>query len=108
MERRELILGIVDAERRAKQITSEAIAQRKGLDGDLKQAIETMRERYFTRAQARIDKVRLTETEAAGEQIKSLDEKRAQMLDKIESSYEKSGESWVDTIFSLVIGRTEI
>lgn len=108
MERSDLIFNIVDAERRAKLITNEAIAKRKGLDEEIEQAVRSMRDNYMERAEARIEKVRRTENDAAREQIEMLDERRKSALSRIDSSFEKNGEAWVDTIFSHVIGRTQL
>ena len=104
MDYAEMVSQIMAAEQGAKVLAEESRARRQQLQAGLDEEISAMRESYLARARKRLGQVQQSEEAAAEEALDRLDRKLGQTMRAVEASYEKNKESWVDTLFSLIVG----
>lgn len=104
MEYMELLNKIIEAERVAQQIASEAKAERDNLPNDLRVQREELHTSYLSRAEHRVQTVRDQEKAMADQQIEQLDASLASDLKKIESYFAERHDDMVDGLFKLVVG----
>lgn len=105
MEHISLINRIIEAEQRAQEIFNAARSKHQNLQADLKGATEDIQKGYRERASRRIEEVRRQEDKHAVECIAELDERFARDLSAMEGTFATHRADWVNTLFSLIVGR---
>lgn len=104
MEYMELLNKIIEAERTAQQIASEAKALRDNLPNDLRTKREELHASYLGRAEHRVQAVRDQEAALAEQQIKQLDKALAHDLQQVEAYFSDHHDEMVTRLFALVVG----
>jgi len=104
MEYMELLNRIIEAERTAQRIASEAKTQRDNLPNDLRAGWTETHEAYHARAERRVQIVREQEDAMAAEQIEQLDAGQREELRKLEAYFGAHREEMSEKLFRLVIG----
>ncbi|MCL2084853.1 MAG: hypothetical protein FWH06_06330 [Oscillospiraceae bacterium] len=102
MEHIELLSRIVDAERRARQMSEDALKRREEIQSELAQKTAGLRESYFARADARLEKVRKREEALAAERISELDRVFDGDMEAIETAFARNREAWADKLFKMI------
>ena len=104
MDYAELVNQILTAERGAKAMAEEAQERRQQLQKSLDREIDAMRQDYMARANHRLEEVRETEATASESAMQTMDQRLSHTMQRMEASYEKNKERWVDTLFTMIVG----
>lgn len=101
----ELINKIIEAEQNARKLAEEAYEKRDTMRSELGTSTEDLRREYFSRAEARIQKVREQNKVIIGEQVAVLDETFTHDLERIEMAFKENQDEWANKLFGVIIGR---
>ena len=99
MEDSALIDRILEAERAARLIADGAQEELEGLDSRLEAEGRQIREGLMSRAQERLDKLRLKELHKKERAIAAQQTRLAEASARMERAYVRYGDNWVDTLF---------
>ena len=104
MDYAEMVSQIMAAEQGYKTLIEESRAQQQKMREGLERELSDMREQYLARARQRLEEVQQTESAAAEDAVKELDEKLSRTMRMVEGAYEKNRDRWVDTLFTMIVG----
>lgn len=104
MEYMDMVSKIIAAEHAATELVEEGKTRAETLRDGLDSARSDMRERYLERARHRLELVRETEERAATESVARLDTRLHDAMAEVEAAYHKNKDSWVDTLFTMIVG----
>ncbi|MEG1857657.1 MAG: hypothetical protein RR216_02880, partial [Pseudoflavonifractor sp.] len=102
----ELVNQIIAAEHSAQSIAHEVKERERSLDKDLARENDEMRSAYFARAKRRIEAVEQAENAAAEADIAAWDTRLDAAMSKVESSFDRGRDQWVDTLVGMIVGGT--
>ena len=98
MRHSDMINSIVETERRARDITAQAQAQRELLDRQVEEATEEMRQRFHQQAQQRIAQAKREEEEQQKRSMQELEERRKGQVNH---------SVWAQALFDRIVGGEE-
>ena len=101
------INSIVETERRARDITAQAQAQRELLDRQVEEATEEMRQRFHQQAQQRIAQAKREEEEQQKRSMQELEERLRAALDDLERKGQVNHSVWAQALFDRIVGGEE-
>ncbi len=101
----DMISKIVDMDKKARDITDEAIKSKIDYEQQIIITKEKIKNDYLERAKKRIEINRQTARKKADERLKLLKEKNEAIIQKLERAYSENGDEWVDGIVSRVVGQ---
>lgn len=107
MERKDILHQIVETEKRAQAILSEANQRREQLSEYIEEKKTRLRETYEARAAEEIDSAEASEVSAADAGIAELDRNLEAELSKIKKAFEENHEVWAEKLFCLAVGKTD-
>lgn len=100
----DMLKQIIEMDEKAKQITDAAQKQKIDTEKEISRTREDIRSRYLARARARVEKNRPLEQAAAEKTWQVKEHHYHALVEQLDQQYAQSGEKWVDTIVSNVIG----
>jgi len=103
MERKEILHRIVEAERQAKSLVSEAEARRDGFSRYLEEKTAELRREHLECAERRIAEFDLAARASSDGLIAELDLKTERDLNGIHSEFEANREVWAQDLFNTAI-----
>ena len=86
---------------------TQAKEKREHYEDDLKTEYEKMRDDYFKRANARIEKIRIKENEDADQAIAALEKEQEASTKISNDTASKKMDEWVEQLFNRIIKVTE-
>ena len=103
MDQTWLINRILEVERSARALSDEALERQAHMDEALAAEKAAILEKYMTQAKQRLEKLAQTEQEKMERTLRAQDERLAQANRKMEYTYSRYGDNWVDTMFHQVV-----
>ncbi len=100
----DVVKKMLELEKRAKDIVSEAEERKKHIDDEVENEIVAMRESYAVRADSRVEKVMQFEETAAEEKLAALRQATDATMAKIKKTYDANKEKWICELYKKVIG----
>ena len=107
MRHSDMINSSVETERRARDITAQAQAQRELLDRQVEEATEEMRQRFHQQAQQRIAQAKREEEEQQKRSMQELEERLRAALDDLERKGQVNHSVWAQALFDRIVGGEE-
>ena len=101
-ENQQLIQKIIDIDKEARRLMSEAADRRAGSAQAVQQKKQDVSDNFISMARKRVDVIRTTEMEHAAHQLEQGNERRQQTAQRMEEQYETNREAWVSAIVSRV------
>lgn len=103
MDHSSLINQILEVERSARALSDEALERQAHMDETLAAEKEKIMERYLTRAEERLQILERSEQEKKARSLAAQDARLAETGRKMERTYARYGDNWVDTMFHQVV-----
>ena len=103
MENLDIISKIIEAEQAAQKVADEAKHKHQDLSQKLEAEMAEMRDKFITRAQKRVETVRLQETETANEDIARIEAEAQKQTKAIESHYDANRDQWIEHLLRFLI-----
>ena len=103
MDHSTLINQILEIERSARALSDEALERQAHLDETLACEKARIMEQYMTRAKERLELLARSEQEKKTRSLCAQDARLAEANRKMERTYSRYGENWVDTMFHQVV-----
>lgn len=100
----DVVKKMLELEKRAKDIVSEAEERKKHIDEEVENEIIAMRGSYAERADNRVDKVMRFEEEMAEKKLAELRQSTDATMAKIKKTYDNNREKWICELYEKVIG----
>lgn len=100
----EIIKQIIEIDKKAQDMTDEAISMKQKAEHEIKNEIDTLREKYMQRAQRRIQVTSDTEQRFLDETLQSIKSKYDNKKSVLNDDYEKNHTIWAGEIYKRVIG----
>ncbi|MDR3178606.1 MAG: hypothetical protein LBT82_00920 [Oscillospiraceae bacterium] len=94
---------IIEIDKKAREALELVQKDRLNLEQEIVQLKKKIREKYFERAQKRLDKNKALEEEHANCIIKKIYKKRKDKIEKLDESYKKNCEIWVSKLCERVL-----
>lgn len=103
MDHSTLIDQILNVERTARALSDEALERQAHLDETLAQEQARIMESYMARATENLKKLEQNQQESKARALAAQDARLAEANRKMERTYARYGENWVDTLFHQVV-----
>ena len=103
MDHSTLIDRILEVERSARALSDEALERQANLDETLAAEKRAILEKYMARSKERLERLAQTEQEKKERTLAAQDARLAEANRKMEHSYSRYGDNWVDTLFHQVV-----
>lgn len=100
----DVVKKMLELEKRAKDIVSEAEERKKHIDEEVESEIIAMRGSYAERAADRVEKVMRFEEETAEKKLAELRQSTDATMAKIKKTYDNNREKWICELYKKVIG----
>lgn len=98
-----MIAQIVGMDQKAREMTARAQQSKLDSEKEISEKREELRTRYLSRARQRIEVNRITERAAADKVWETIQQKHAEISERLDTQYKENGEEWVGTIVSHVL-----
>ena len=103
MDHTTLIDKILEVERSARALSDEALERQANMGQTLAEEKNAILEKYMTRSKERLERLAQTEQEKKERTLAAQDARLAEANRKMEYTYARYGDNWVDTMFHQVV-----
>lgn len=103
MDHSTLINQILEVERTARALSDEALDRQAHMEETLTEEKAKIMEQYMTRAKERLDTLARSEQEKKARTLAAQDTRLAETNRKMEYTYSRYGDNWVNTLFHQVV-----
>lgn len=100
----DMISKIVEMDKKARDITAEAQKSKIDYEKQIILTKEKIKNDYLERAVKRVEINRQTAQEKADRELKIIQAKNAEIIEKLDKTYSEKGDKWVDEIVARVVG----
>ena len=100
---KDMIERIMEMDKTAREVTQIVQKEKITLEQEIKELKKNIRSEYLLRARTRIENNRVQEQKLADEKIEEIDKFGNEVLERLEKTYNKNKNIWVDTIVDHVI-----
>ncbi len=103
MEHTQLIDRILEVERTARALSDEALERQAHLEQSLAAEKADITRRYMARSKARLEDLEQREQSKKEQALSAMNTRLSDTRRKMELTYARYGENWVDTLFHQVV-----
>lgn len=107
MRHSDMINSIVETERRARDITARAQAQKELLDRQVEEETEEMRRRFHAEAERRIAQAKKEEEQQQKRSLQELEERLQAALEDLERKGQINHSVWAQALFDRIVSGGE-
>ena len=100
---KDMIERIMEMDKTAREVTQIVQKEKITLEQEIKELKKNIRSEYLLRARTRIENNRVQEQKLADEKIEEINKFGNKVLERLEKTYNKNKNIWVDTIVDHVI-----
>ncbi|HPJ21140.1 MAG TPA: hypothetical protein PLP30_06420 [Clostridia bacterium] len=101
---KEIIQNILDIENKANRIIDEGIKEKQQLIDEMNADLEKMRNDINAMVETKLNQLDKAEKAEASASIDRINKTAAKRLEAMDSYYQENRDSWVDSVFNIVVG----
>lgn len=101
-----LIDRILEVERSARALSDEALERQANLEQSLAEEKSAILQKHMTRSRERLEQLARSEQEKKARTLAAQDQRLAQTRRKMDRTYARYCDNWVDTLFHQVVDLT--
>jgi len=105
---KDVIGSILDIENKANEIIEDGKTEKARLEDKLKQDIKKMQDDISTMVQTKLKQLDIEEAKDAKASLSRINKSADKRLAEMEDFYKENRETWVDSVFKIIIGSEEI
>lgn len=105
---KDIIGNILDIENKANEIIEEGKREKSRLEAKLKQDVKKMQDDISAMVQMKLKQLAIEEEKEAETSLKRINKVAEKRLDEMEIFYKDNRNTWVDSVFKIVIGSEKI
>ena len=105
---KDVIGSILDIENKASEIIEDGKNEKSRLEDKLKQDIKKMQDDINTMVMTKLKQLNLEEAKDAKASLSRINKAAEKRLDEMEIFYKENRDTWVDSVFKIIIGSEKI
>lgn len=105
---KDVIGSILDIENKANEIIEDGKVEKSRLEDKLKQDIQKMQDDINKMASAKLEQLHIKEAKDAKASLTRINKAAEKKLVKMEEFYKENRETWVDSVFKIIVGSEKI
>ena len=103
MQNTQVINEIIEIEARAHELIQSAKREQEDLPLKISEILEEHKDKYYKKANAKIEEARTAEEKSAQEKITRIYKDREGKLDKLKKVVDENLDSWVEEVYNFII-----